>query len=184
MRLAIITVLTLLTQWGISQSNLTLSPTSSVTILGTSNVHDWTENCEKVTGSVTVTEENGEIDLGSLSFKVEVMSIKSGKSKMDEYTYEYLLAEQFPVITFVSNQVSTTGTASSTKAVATGTLKIAGQSRPETITATCSYVGNTLKCSGKKVIDMTKYGVEQPSVMFGAMTVGKEVTIQYEIIFK
>jgi polyisoprenoid-binding protein YceI len=185
MRTTFIILLTFLFQAGMAQETKSmLSTQSQVSIYGTSNVHDWSEHCDRISGSVTVTEESGTLTMADLTFKVEVKAIKSGKETMDEYTWEALLYEKFPIITYKAPTLVTSASGNTTKVVANGTMTMAGKSRTEQITATCTVTPQGLKCSGKKVIDMTLYGVEPPSVMFGAMTVGKEVEIVYEILFK
>ncbi|MEQ9186810.1 MAG: YceI family protein [Cryomorphaceae bacterium] len=179
-----VVLLILLPSMGLAQQSLTASDESTVSIYGTSNVHDWSEHCASVTGTVVLHETGDNIDLKELNFNVRVTDIKSGKNSMDNYTYEALLAEKHPVIQFRANSITTNGTPVSINAVAQGQMTIAGKSLPEKITAACFYSSSGLKCSGTKVIDMTNYGVEPPSIMFGAMTVGKEVEIHYEILFK
>lgn len=170
--------------FGWSQQNLTLTDESTVSIYGTSNVHDWSEHCEDVKGAVQLTQDGENVTLQNLNFKVNVKDIKSGKSTMDNYTYEALLEEEFPTISFQSSDIVTSGTPLSLKVVATGKMMIAGDAQTTKVTASCTYSPYGLKCSGMKVMDMTEYGVEPPSVMFGAMTVGKEVEVHYEIQFK
>ncbi|NQV53336.1 MAG: YceI family protein [Flavobacteriales bacterium] len=177
-------LLTLIPAFGLAQQDMHLTDESSVSIYGTSNVHDWSEHCEAVKGTIQLTQEGDEIDLEGLNFKVQVTDIKSGKNTMDNYTYEALLEEEYPTITFKSTEVTTSGSPLSLKVVADGKLTIAGNTQTERINASCTYSPYGLKCSGVKVVDMTKFGIEPPSVMFGAMTVGKEVEIHYEIEFK
>jgi hypothetical protein len=63
-------------------------------------------------------------------------------------------------------------------------MNIAGVARPAQVIANCSYSPSGLKCKGNKSIDMTLFDIEPPSIMFGAMTVGKDVDIQYDIQFQ
>lgn len=186
MKAIIITLITsLITSIGFSQTKMAITSASNISIYGTSNVHDWSEHCESQIGSITVNEDAGKlVSIDNLSFTLNVKQIKSGKSTMDNYTYEALLEEDFPTITFNASDVSVTQTGSAYSVKANGKMKIAGQSKAESISASCTYDGTNLKCSGKKQIDMTTYGVEPPSVMFGAMTVGKDVEVHYEIQFK
>jgi len=180
-----ILIATLITSAAFGQTKMVITSASNISIYGTSNVHDWSEHCESQVGSITANMEEGKLSsIDNLNFTVNVKQIKSGKSTMDNYTYEALLEEDFPTITFSASDVSLSQSGSTYNVKANGKMKIAGQTKAESVEATCTYDGTTLKCSGKKQIDMTSYGVEPPNVMFGAMTVGKDVEVQYEIQFK
>ena len=181
MRSTIICLLTLIAYTASAQGIYQMASLSDVTIYGTSNVHDWSEHCEKIQGSVRVMEEEGTLKMSDLNFKVEVSHIKSGKSTMDEYTYEALEKNSHPTIAFKAKMVGVEQKASTYLIQAKGTMTIAGQSRPEMVLAVCKRNPHGFMCSGEKSIDMTDFGVEPPSVMFGAMTVGKDVDVKFEI---
>ncbi|MEX2596949.1 MAG: YceI family protein [Salibacteraceae bacterium] len=164
--------------------SLQMNPNSTLSIYGTSNVHDWSEHCESPSGIVEINEVNGEITaISSLHFNTKAESIKSGKSTMDEYTYEALKSKSHPNIEFEATDISVNKTTAGYKVLANGTMSIAGQSREEQISTNCTYHNKSLKCEGKKSIDMTLYGIEPPSIMFGAMTVGKDVEVHFETSF-
>lgn len=183
----IITLLltTVIVSAAFSQTTMQMTEGSEVSIFGTSNVHDWSEHCEYQSGAITVAKSNNSIQsISDLTFKLDVKAIKSGKSTMDNYTYEALKQEDHPFITFTSNEVSVNPSGNSYSVSAKGKMTIGGQTKIETITATCNFEEAVLKCTGKKAIDMTQYDIEPPSIMFGAMTVGKDVEVDYAIHFK
>ena len=69
---------------------------------------------------------------------------------MDNYTYEALLEEEFPTISFNASDIKMTPSGANYNVTANGKMKIAGQTKAEAIEASCSYDGSILKCTGKK----------------------------------
>ena len=94
---------------------------SSVSISGTSTLHDWESTIESYAGSATSDQEF----LKNVSFTVTVKSIKSGKSGMDKNTYETLKADEYPRISFDASQLQVSGT--SISAVREGSLTHTGE---------------------------------------------------------
>jgi polyisoprenoid-binding protein YceI len=171
-----------------AQQKMMIKDGSNLSIYGTSNVHDWSEHVNEMHGNlVAVTDGSTLKSISELSFDSKVSSIKSGKETMDEYTYEALKYEDHPNIRFKSSSVQVSPSsngANSYVVTAKGTMKIAGFDKTEEIKANCTMAGTKLTCEGKKKIDMTTYDVEPPSIMFGAMTVGKEVEVHFEAIYQ
>lgn len=74
---------------------------SKLTILGTSNVHDWHVNAEVMSGkAVFVSEGNTLKEVKSLNFVLGSEGLKSGKSGMDKNTYKALKTETYKNIEF------------------------------------------------------------------------------------
>jgi len=42
----------------------------------------------------------------------------------------------------------------------------------------------TITCSGSEKLNMTDYNVKPPSFMFGAMTTGDAVTLDFNVVYK
>ena len=171
-----------------AQQKMMIKDGSNLSIYGTSNVHDWSEHVKEMHGNLTEVMDGSSLkSISNLSFESKVSSIKSGKETMDENTYEALNNEDHPNIRFKSSDIqvspSTQGGNKYT-VVAKSTMNIAGFDKSEQITANCAVEGSKLTCEGKKKIDMTTYDVEPPSIMFGAMTVGKEVEVHFEAIYQ
>lgn len=75
----------------ISQRKLELNTESTMSIYGTSNVHDWSEHVNGIKGEINLyLEDNVVTKISSLMFTTKVVDIKSGKGTMDEYTHEAL----------------------------------------------------------------------------------------------
>lgn len=174
--------------------NLTLAQTSysvhdfAVQIKGTSNLHDWTADARKVTGSFLLVQEGNELkDIKSLQVVVDATSLKGSKgSIMDGKIADALNSKKHPKITYTLIKVnSLTSDSKSYKISTTGTLSISGVSQSVTIDATGKLLPNgSIEFTGTKVLKMTSFKVDPPTAMFGAMKTGDEVTIDFRVVVK
>lgn len=170
------------------ESKYVLSKNYTVTILGTSNLHSWSETVETVLGDGSVTwNEDGSFNLDAIHLKMDVHSIKSDMgSIMNNNTYKALKADKNPEIIFTLttpiNSVKA-GTIATTIS-AEGTLSIAGVTRPIDMTVKVSIQDHTLlSFEGSKVIKMTDYGISPPTALFGTLKTGDEITINFKTNF-
>lgn len=159
--------------------------TFKMTVAGTSSVHDWESNVTKLTaeGKMTVSGSNIE-KLQSLQVTVPAKSIVSTKGKiMDNKTYEALKADANPNISFqLSEMESITPAGSNYTVKAKGNLTIAGVKKPVSMSVTASVASNgQVMFKGSKKINMEDFGMEPPKAMAGAIKVGPEVTIAFEL---
>lgn len=151
------------------------SEKSKVEIQGTSSLHDWESKVE--TFSIKGNIGTDQISDLVASFKVE--SIKSGKAIMDSKTQDALKASKYPNITFQSAALKI----ENGKVQGPGTLTIAGKSKPFQFDASASQAtSGGMLISGSTKLKMTDFGVEPPTAMFGTLTTGDEVTVNYEIL--
>ncbi len=152
------------------QSFLLDSEKSSILINGTSSMHDWESEVESF--KVNLSE-----DFLNLSLKGE--DIKSGKGIMDGKTYEALKTDDHPMITFQSRDLHL----NETSATANGTISIAGVKKEITITGKLEKSGSVTSIIGSQKLLMTDFGIEPPTAMFGSLTTGDEVTIDFKLYF-
>jgi len=164
---------------------------SEMTITGTSTVHDWTSKVNTINANVlfksdqTSSLSKGSL-LNSLSLSIPVKSIESPRgSTMDKKTYDALKSDKHPNITFdlVVNDV-TQVSGNSFKIKATGKLNIAGKSKDVNMTLDGTKEGSAYSFKGSHTLNMKEYDMEPPTAMFGAIVVGEEVTIDFNIKFK
>ena len=148
---------------------------STMTVNGTSTLHDWESIVEDFSATCTVSGEEVE----SASFSAKVKSIKSGTDSMDDNTYEALLADKHGQITFKSKTIKRSGS----NLVVSGLLTIAGKSQNITMNLIMEkWKANSITVSGDYTLQMTDYGIEPPKAMWGTIKTGDEVTIKFEIV--
>lgn len=170
-----------------AQSLYKLAPTNnvSITVIGTSNVHDWTMTSTGIEsqGVFKLNAKNELTGLSAFSFVVQAKSLKSGKSSMDSRTYKSILADEFPKISFilksaVVNQLS----ASKFQILATGNLSIAGATQLITLDVISMVnADQSIICTGTEKLKLTDYKIDPPSFMLGAMKVGNDLTIKFNL---
>jgi polyisoprenoid-binding protein YceI len=165
-----------------------LSKSYTVTILGTSNIHNWNETVGTVAGDGYVTWNDDEtFDLDAINLKMEVHSIKSDMgSIMNNNTYKALKSESYPQIIFTLNspvKSIKTGIAITTIS-AKGTLTIAGVTKPIDMLIKVSAPNQGyLTFEGSQTIKMTDYGITPPTALLGTMKTGNEITINFKTVF-
>jgi len=147
---------------------------SSITVLGTSTVHDW----ESVAEVFAVTGTMNDTEVTNLDVTVTVKSIKSGKSIMDDKTYEALKADKNPKIYLKAETLKVVNG----HVKGEGTLTIAGKSKKIAIDASSQSTTGGYKISGEVKLKMSEYEIDPPSAMFGTMQTGDDVTIQYQFL--
>jgi len=157
-----------------------VSDQSNVMIFGSSSLHDWESEVEQVSGKGTFTVNGPDVkELKDLNVVFVVKSIESGKSKMNNLTYEALKAGEHPNIIFKVTEV----TAINNNTIrAKGLLTIAGKTNPVEVNGSAKVSGNAVTISGEQKLNMTDYDVEPPTAMFGTIKVEEEVTIKYNLV--
>jgi len=140
----------------------------SIEIHGTSTLHDW----KMVSDKTDVVFENDGSKITKLSVSVQIKTLKSGDEGLDEKAYDTLKIDRNNVITFKMTEAD----------LAAGTIKgifkVLDKERTQTLkpdVLTLDHVAGNFK------VKMTDFGLEIPSVMFGAIKSGDEVTVKYDI---
>ena len=153
---------------------------STLTISGTSSMHDWESVSNEITGGADVTLNANNIEnISTFKLSTPVKSIKSGKNKMDNLTYEALKEKSNKDISFTMTSVEKV---EGDVIYVNGKLRIAGVTNNVKLKGTYTATSKSISIEGNYKIDMTKYDVEPPTAMFGTIKVGKDVTVTYKII--
>ena len=158
----------------------------AVTIHGTSNMHDWDEKVETVTGNGIIEwNSDGSFNLDVLSIVMNVRSIKSDKgATMDNNTYKALKSESHPEIEFVLKTPLKSINVGKRSISAVINLSIAGVTKAVDMVVTSTPNGqNSVTFEGSKTIKMTDYGIDPPKALMGMLKTGNEITIHFKTIF-
>ncbi len=158
---------------------------SSLTVAGTSSLHDWHVTAENKSGKITF--KNLEACLiESCNLVVVAESLKSGKSSMDKNTYKALNTDDYKNITFqlveVKEVVSKGDGKFSVKSI--GDLTITGIKNRISLDFTVGTRGGKINLVGEKKIKMTDFEIDPPTALFGTITTGDDLTIKFTTIFK
>ncbi len=158
---------------------------AKITVNGLSNVHDWVMTSTDIEsqGTFKFNTKDELTGLSAFSFSVAAKSLKSGKSSMDTRTYKSLKADEFPKINYRLTFAEVTMVQANKYSIqTTGILTIAGKT--QTISMKVMALVNadkTISCHGTEKLMLTDYGIEPPSFMLGAMKVGNNLVIKFDL---
>ncbi|MDB4950348.1 MAG: hypothetical protein JWM27_2997 [Gemmatimonadetes bacterium] len=166
---------------------LSLQPGSRVWVEGTSTVRSWHCESTRAEGGAGVSTTDVAKLSGAAHAQVTVATatLDCRNGTMNGHMRKALKASTVPTLGFhaTSVQVTPAGAAAGT-AEMQGTLSIAGQERPVTITGTVAGESGQLRVRGTKRIDMREWGVRPPSLMMGTMRVNPNVTVGFDVVLK
>lgn len=159
----------------------------SITVSGTSTLHDWEMESNKAE-SETVFSLNAEGQpehLESVAFKLNKGTLKSDKSGLDRRAYEALNAKRHPEIVFrTTGRSAVKKNGNNFNVTTSGDLTIAGVTRRVSVDATCSNGdGDKLICSGSSELKMSDFNVDPPVMFLGTLRTGDEIKIEYRMVY-
>ena len=178
---------------GISQTiKLNVTEETTMTVSGTSTLHDWSSEVNKITGIVEVGEkmiDKGKAKKGdaikNVRIIVPVTSIVSQRgATMDKKTYKALKSEEHPEILFALTDNNVFSANGNTFIVnANGDLTIAGIKREVEFPVEGKIISaDKVSFTGSYTLNMIDYEMEPPSAMFGQIVTGEEIEIKFELI--
>ncbi len=169
----------LIVSYSYSQTNFKQSGTTTITIAGTSTMHDWTMTSSgaNYNASFEINADGTPSALNLVNVTVPAESLKSKERAMDKNAYNSLKTDKYKEITF---QLTSAKIVQKT-ITCTGNLTIAGTTKPIDVDVVYELKNGNLVCKGSKNIKMTDYKVDPPTFMFGAIKTGDEITITFDV---
>lgn len=159
--------------------------TSKSNIQGTSTLHDWESEISLITCKSTLVVENSTLKaIKSAEVTIPVTGIKSAHGKMmDNKTYDAFLYEKNPNITFLLISAQVTPVSPGKANVdASGYLEMAGVSKSIKLNGVATMLANgEVQLTLSKKINMTDFKMSQPTAVMGTITVGAEVTVNFDL---
>ena len=165
----------------IQAQSLKINPkTSTMTIYGTTNVHNFKSQVGQIKGELVV---DGSKKVQSLTVEIPVHSIKSGEKLMDNKTYEAFNGTKYPNIVFQLLDVSSLQVSGDDiNVIVNGNLTLAGVTRKISFKTTGKTVkAGSYEFKGSIALKMTDYKMKPPTAMLGVMKVGDAITLKYDI---
>lgn len=162
---------------------------SSVTIHGTSTLHEWDVAGSTINGSIDANPDLSK-EMNAESWKkagdppatvkvvIPVTSIHSESAKMDSLMQKALKAKAFPEIRY--EMTGATPAANSSHVKSRGKLTIAGVTRDVVVDVTATRDGDSRYIlTGASSIKMTDYGIKPPTAMLGTIRSGDVVKVTF-----
>jgi polyisoprenoid-binding protein YceI len=156
---------------------------------GTSTLHDWEMDAKDVAGEAHFDFRTGSTTelsaLGSLSFILQVVDLRSDSKGLDKNAYAALKAKEHKDIRYHLTSSTLAPSKNGQLLKTKGKLTIAGVTRNIDMDVHCVVNANgTITCSGMADLKMTDYQVEPPKFMFGAMSTGDAIVLRFSVIYK
>ncbi len=155
---------------------------SSLTITGTSTLHDWKIESSTINGEVVAPPISAWKDgITSVKVSIPVASIKADHDRMTRIMQEALKAKENPEIRYELTTASLqNATADTFNVKAHGKLTIAGVTRDVDLDIEgkrITPISYTL--SGSTPIRMTDYGIKPPVTMMNTLKTGNDVNVAF-----
>lgn len=180
--LSVLIIAAAATSAGGQSIKMSLDPTSSIRIDGTSNIHDWHAISTQLTATIQVASPIAEPKVESVTLSLPVTSLKSGKGGLDKNLYKALSAEKNPTITFVMKTYSATPNGGAYDAVITGLLTVNGVEKEVKAEATMTPDGKGgLRAVGSAAMKMTDFGLKPVTALMGTIRTGDAITVKFDL---
>jgi polyisoprenoid-binding protein YceI len=173
---------------GVAAQGLLSIEKATITIAGTSNVHDYTATTadakitrvqfgSNVAGAAFWDEVQKPGGLAAFDLAIKADSLKSSKDGLDKNMYKALKTKEHPVITFSLKRME--GAPGALKAI--GVLQIAGVEREVTLPLKTTRKGDALAVAGEIDVLMTDYGIAPPKAMMGMVKADPKITVTFDV---
>ncbi len=153
------------------------------TLSGTSTVRAWSCPAQ---GIMTVTPGRASepapgfpTGVQTVAITVPVKAIECEEEDMREHLREALNEPTHPEIVYQLEQYTLTG---NNTAQTTGTITIAGVTRPIQFDVRLTPSSQGMRSVGETTIDMTEFNITPPSLWLGMLNVGKIVRVRFEAV--
>jgi len=173
---------------------LTLQTGSFLYMEGDSTLHKYQMTAHALKGSAVVKGSATDLlkalkagKVGAMSLVVPIATFKSRESGLDDNAAKALKATDNPVIRFdlTKEKLADGATDGTYVLTATGTLTIAGDTEPVTLTADATVTGNQIHLKGVQPLKMTDFKITPPSIslVVTAITCTDAIEVHYDVIF-
>lgn len=162
---------------------------ATVSLAGTSNVHDYTASTsdvrltrvvlgQSVPGAVSWDEVQSSAGLVGFDVTIAAATLTCPRDGVDKNMHKALKVEQHPAITFSLKRLDGAPGA----VTATGLLRIAGVEREVTLPLTTTPKGDTLAVTGGIDVLMPDYGIKPPTAMLGVVRASPKVRVTFDLV--
>lgn len=175
-----------------SQEELVLTDSSTIAVEGTSTLHDWVVTSHGNSGFLTLQNEktddvqNEVGQISALQLLIAVNALKGEKGEtMNRKMWKALKSEDFPKIKYsLIEPIPKEAIGHENKIVETvGMLRIAGIEKEIRCPLELRFKDGCFYLKGKIPLQMSDYGIEPPTAMFGQIETGDKVVVNIDLKF-
>lgn len=156
-------------------------PNVDFNVSGTSTIRGWTCSAK---GIIAVTPGAGSSQavpgfasgVQTATVTVPVKAFVCPNEEMTQHLLEAMKADKFSEIVYRLERYEMAGA----QAHATGTMTITGVTQPVSFPVALKASAQGVQVEGNTRLDMTKFGVEPPTVMLGMLKVGPQIRIEFK----
>lgn len=172
--------------------NATLLENSSITINGSSTLHDWQVEADSFTVQFQIPADwfrSDEVWAGEvvreLTVSVPVEQLDGGKKKMNRDLREVLRYEEYPVIRFIWDELTFAGATDTGRAAkVSGRVIIAGVERATQFNANLVInEWSQIVAAGSVELNMRDFDIDPPKAFFGVIRTDEVVNLNFELFF-
>lgn len=175
------------------QDSVLIGAGSSITVKGSSTLHDWDAVSSTIQLNADLPEEwfqskeawNTEA-LTGIEVNMPVESLESGRRKMNSDIREALRSEQYPEIRFRSSSADLLSEEKDNGLFEfrlNGNLSLAGEESEVQFACTINaHEDQNLRTTCEMEINMTDFRVRPPTAFFGVLKTDEMVTVEIELV--
>ena len=160
---------------------------STLTIDGTSTVHDYSCSAKTLQGFMTSeADESGKlVKVTDTRVTVAVTNLDCGKSQMNDNLKKALKMKANPNITFTLESATLAAGDQNVRTTikARGQLSVAGTTKPVDLTVTAvTRPDGKIELQGAIPLKMTTFDVKPPTMFLGTLKTSDDVKIEFKVI--
>jgi polyisoprenoid-binding protein YceI len=170
-----------------AQEQYTVKPASQFWIDGTSTVNAFTCAADQVAGHAVVeAPSNASTTELDAEVVIPVRSFDCGVRQMNRDMYEALKGQAFPAVRFALDRAEILPAppyAEWTPVRVWGTLTLAGEQRPVTVTAQGKRLQDGLvRIQGRHALRMTDFNIDPPSGLLGLVRAHDDIVVRFDLV--
>lgn len=172
-----------------AQAQYTVRPASQFWIDGTSTVSSFTCTASEVAGFGSVDEAamgaSQQADLRA-EVVIPVRAFDCGVRQMNRDFYEALKGRAYPAVRFALRRaeiLAPDGRSEWTPVRAWGTITLAGEQRPVTVTARGQRLADgRVRIQGRHALRMTDFDIEPPTGLLGLVRAHDDIVVRFDLV--
>ena len=156
------------------------APTIDFNVSGSSTVRNWTCSAQ---GTVAITPATAgtavpgfATGVQAATVTVPVKAFRCPNEEMTQHLNEAMKSDKFPEIVYKLEKYTVAGT----RAEASGTMTITGNSQPVSVPLTFTKGDQGVVVEGNTRLELPAYGIEPPTVFLGMLKVGPQIRIAFK----